>query len=267
MRLQSCSHQFSPRRSRFVEIWPFSLLIRHFTVSGILFEFDSSDVISVDLQQRYASILRQHTGDKSTPPCRCKEPRMPWSYKKQRQVDSNSLLRISCRRSRSKVPLLFSHACYLAHLSTNLYSKGGLCSAKKWSCEVVGGHQFSKKRFSFVLGKIWLLWLLIWHFMASGHCMASGMFFKFGTSHHVAAGLLVLRAALMPLVKVPWCHNCSSKLCLQVGTCETRSPQLMQLCPNYKFGTASFQLPSSTTSTTATRYRACAGKKSEAAKL
>ena len=69
------------------------------------------------------------------------------------------------------------------------------------------------------------------------------------------------------LVMVPWCHNCSSKLCLQVGTCETRSPQLMQFCPNYKFGTASFQLPSSTTSTTATRYRVCAGKKSEAAKL
>ena len=122
---------------------------------------------------------------------------MPWSYKKQRQVDSNSLLRISCRRSRSKVPLLFSHACYLAHLSTNLYSKGGLCSAKKWSCEVVGGHQFSKKRFSFVLGKIWLLWLLIWHFVASGHIMASGMFFKFGTSHHVAADLLVLGATLV----------------------------------------------------------------------
>ena len=81
------------------------------------------------------------------------------------------------------------------------------------------------------------------------------------------ANLLALRAALMPLVRVPWCHNCSSKLCLQVGTCETRSPQLMQLCKNYKFGTASFQLPSSTTSTTATRYRACAGKKSEAAKL
>ena len=81
------------------------------------------------------------------------------------------------------------------------------------------------------------------------------------------ANLLALRAALMPLVRVPWCHNCSSKLCLQVGTCETRSPQLMQLCQNYKFGTASFQLPSSTTSTTATRYRVCAGKKSEAAKL
>ena len=57
--------------------------------------------------------------------------------------------------------------------------------------------------------------------MASGHIMASGMFFKFGTSHHVAADLLALRAPLMPLVRVPWYHNCSSKLCLQVGTCET----------------------------------------------
>ena len=46
------------------------------------------------------------------------------------------------------------------------------------------------------------------------------------------ANLLALRAALMPLVRVPWCHNCSSKLCLQVGTCETRSPQLMRLCKN-----------------------------------
>ena len=67
------------------------------------------------------------------------------------------------------------------------------------------------------------------------------------------ANLLALRAALMPLVRVPWCHNCSSKLCLQLGTCETRSPQLVQLCQNYKFGPASFQLPSSTTSTTATK--------------
>ena len=39
----------------------------------------------------------------------CKR-KVPWSYKKQRQVDSNSLLRISCRRSRSKVPLLFFQA-------------------------------------------------------------------------------------------------------------------------------------------------------------
>ena len=48
-----------------------------------------------------------------------------------------------------------------------------------------------QKKISFVLGKIWLLWLLIWHFMASG------MFFKFGTSHHVAADLLVLGATLV----------------------------------------------------------------------
>ena len=33
--------------------------------------------------------------------------------------------------------------------------------------------------------------------MASGHFMASGMFFKFGTSHHVAADLLVLGATLV----------------------------------------------------------------------
>ena len=33
--------------------------------------------------------------------------------------------------------------------------------------------------------------------MASGHIMASGMFFKFGTSHHVAADLLALGATLV----------------------------------------------------------------------
>ena len=53
-------------------------------------------VISVDLEHRHALswVSGQHTGDKSTPPCHCKEPRMPWSYKKQKQVDSGSLLRI-----------------------------------------------------------------------------------------------------------------------------------------------------------------------------
>ena len=81
-----------------------------------------------------------------------------------------------------------------AQIST---AKADRVEQKRWSCEVVGGHQFSKKRFSFVLGKIWLLWLLIWHFVASGHIMASGMFFKFGTSHHVAADLLVLGATLV----------------------------------------------------------------------
>ena len=53
-------------------------------------------VISVDFEHRHALswVSRQHTGDKSAPPCHCKEPRMPWSYKKQKQVDSGSLLRI-----------------------------------------------------------------------------------------------------------------------------------------------------------------------------
>ena len=53
-------------------------------------------VISVDLEHRHALswVSGQHTGDKSAPPCHCKEPRMPWSYKKQKQVDSGTLLRI-----------------------------------------------------------------------------------------------------------------------------------------------------------------------------
>ena len=36
--------------------------------------------------------------------------------------------------------------------------------------------------------------------MASGHFMAGGMFSKFGTSHHVAADLLVLGATLVLLI-------------------------------------------------------------------
>ena len=107
--------------------------------------------------------------------------------------------------------VLQSCVCHLAHLSRDLYSKGSsariatlgsppgsrfqngsrwtLCGAKKWSCEIVGDHQWSEC--NPVLCCVWealFSWLLIWHFMASGIC------FEFDASHHVAADLLVLGA-------------------------------------------------------------------------
>ena len=46
----------------------------------------------------FSIVMHQSWGNtlaiKVPPPCHCEEPRMPWSYKKQKRVDSGSLLRI-----------------------------------------------------------------------------------------------------------------------------------------------------------------------------
>ena len=39
----------------------------------------------------------------------------------------------------------------------------------------------------------------------------------------------LLGTLILPFVRVPRCHNCSSKLCLLFGPCETRSPRQRHL--------------------------------------
>ena len=67
-------------------------------------------------------------------------------------------------------------------------------------------------RSTFVLGKMWLFWLLMWHFMANGIC------FKCDASHHAVVNLLVLGAILV----LPSCH---SQEC-HCWSCTGKLPQL-----------------------------------------
>ena len=73
-----------------------------------------------------------------------------------------------------------------------------MCSAKKWSCKVVGGHQFSQG--DPVLCCVWealLCWLLI------QHVMASGIMFEFEASHQTVVNLMGLGPVLLlPIARV-----------------------------------------------------------------
>ena len=125
--------------------------------------------------------------------------------------------------------VLLSCGCHLAHLTPDLYSRGGCariiclgqlvsschrlklllnrdCAVqKKKSCEVVGIHQSSEC--NPVLCCVWetlFSWLLIWHLIGSS------IFFEFGASRHAVVNLLVLGTilvlplAIVPLLKLYW---------------------------------------------------------------
>ena len=85
-----------------------------------------------------------------------------------------------------------------------------------------------------------LLWLLMWHFVASS------IFFKFEASHHAVVNLLVLRAALvLPLAIVPLFQLQKQSATAVPPSCacnsahlRPRSVQQMRLCKNHNFGTA-----------------------------
>ena len=141
-----------------------------------------------------------------------------------------------------------------------------VCSAQKWSCEVVGSHQWSQcnpvlclvcKHLAFLIvdltfpgqwnvfpvqsqppcsdkfascvlfANIWLFWLLTWHFLASG------MFFHFEASHHAVVNLLGLRATLVLPMARARCHYCSSKPCWLFSQLEPRSLEQRQPPKNF----------------------------------
>ena len=102
-------------------------------------------------------------------------------------------------------------------------------------------HSVFPRGFRFVLGKIWLFSLLIWHFKASGVCFKvpcqprrSGGFACLG-SH---PGLANCTGASIEAVIVARCTGCSSKLCLSFDPFQPRSLQQRRLHKHYNFGTA-----------------------------
>ena len=123
--------------------------------------------------------------------------------------------------------------------SSRIGPKWGVCSAKKWSCEVVGSDQFSQEEADSVLcsGRSGFSHCWFWHFIAQWDVSV-----KFDARNHAAGKFcpgfgnhpsLVTYTISTVEVVLASCHYCASKLCLQFGPFRPRSRQQMQLPENY----------------------------------
>ena len=121
--------------------------------------------------------------------------------------------------------------------SSKLVLKKSLCSAKKWSCDVVASHQFSQGDPSLCL--VWedVAFLIVdlifhgqWHsFQALGQRQCSGKFACLANHPSLATG----KAATFEVVEAR-CQKCSSKPCFLFSADEPRSlQQMMQLPKNF----------------------------------
>ena len=133
------------------------------------------------------------------------------------------------------MPLLFSTAKAAAQeLHTTLgqlVTKWRLCSAKKWSCEVVGSHQFSQEEPGWFCIREDLAFLTIgltfhdqWHVFRVRRQKPHSGSFACLASH---PSLATCKGAT--IVVTARCQNCSPKLCWSFGANGPRSLQQMQL--------------------------------------
>ena len=223
------SHQFSECNPVLRCVWEallFWFLIWHFMASGTFVKFEASHHAAVGLLVLNTILVLL--------------------------IARTSLLKLKKQGARIVLP---SCACHLARLSPDLYSKGGCdknynfgtrmllnrdCEVqKRWSCEVVGGHQFFPGDPGLCWGSFACLIVDMtlygqWHICqvrCQPHC--NGSFACLGSHPSFANST----GAFAEVAKAR-CHNCSCKLCLPFGANELRSLEQRQLCKNRNFGTA-----------------------------
>ena len=140
-----------------------------------------------------------------------------------------------------------SCACYLAHLSWDLDSKGRFARIKncgtatsyhgsKWSQELVIVHCRKVKTrcctsffraIQVCVGEALLFWSLIWHFMASG------ILFRFDTSHHAVVVFLVLGATLVLPIQAGATVEVVKARCQNIlPSCASHLAHLIHLSPD-----------------------------------